>query len=93
MQKSKGVTWLFWLLLMGAVFGILCFCGYSDGDDVYFYQYTHSMGFFEYLGWRYQTWVGRMTAEALVYLTFRLGLWFWLRCKRHHAGVASYGYS
>lgn len=77
MQKSKGFTWLFWLLLMGAVFGILCFCGYSDGDDVYFYQYTHSMGFFEYLGWRYQTWVGRMTAEALVYLTFRLGLWFW----------------
>lgn len=77
MRRKRGVTWLFWVLMAAAVFGILCFCGYSDGDDAYFYEYTHSMGFLEYLGWRYETWVGRMTAEALVYLTFRLGLWFW----------------
>lgn len=51
--------------------------GYSDGDDAFFYQYTHSMGFLEYLSWRYETWVGRMAAEALVYLTFSLGLPFW----------------
>ena len=27
--------------------------------------------------WRYQTWVGRMAAEAIVYITFNLGLGFW----------------
>ena len=35
------------------------------------------LGFFEYLSWRYQTWVGRMAAEAIVYITFNLGLGFW----------------
>lgn len=35
------------------------------------------MGFFEYLSARYQTWVGRMSAEALAYITFNLGLEFW----------------
>ena len=35
------------------------------------------MGFGEYLSWRYQTWVGRMSGEAFVYLAFRLGLGFW----------------
>lgn len=77
MQRKRSIIGLFWLLTAAAVFAVLCFCGYSDGDDAYFYEYTHSMGFLEYLGWRYQTWVGRMTAEALVYVTFRLGLWFW----------------
>lgn len=42
-----------------------------------FYQYTHEMGFFEYLSWRYQTWVGRMSGEAMVYIAFSLGIWFW----------------
>lgn len=35
------------------------------------------MGFFEYLSWRYQTWVGRMSGEAMVYIAFSLGIWFW----------------
>ena len=38
-------------------FLLLTQVGYSDGDDAFFYQYTHEMGFFEYLSWRYQTWV------------------------------------
>ena len=63
-------------MFVGA-FLILSQRGYSDGDDAYFYQYTHEMGFFSYLSWRYETWVGRLGAEALVYLTFHLGLWFW----------------
>lgn len=46
-------------------------------DDAFFYQYTHEMGFFEYLSWRYQTWVGRMSGEAMVYIAFSLGIWFW----------------
>lgn len=63
--------------MLAAAFVILSTRGYSDGDDAFFYEHAHSMGFLEYLGWRYQTWVGRMAGEALVYLTFRLGLWFW----------------
>ena len=35
-------------------FLLLTKVGYSDGDDAFFYQYTHEMGFFEYLSWRYQ---------------------------------------
>lgn len=76
-MKKKYVFGVFWALMFVGALLVLSQSGYSDGDDAYFYQYTHSMGFFEYLGWRYETWVGRMAAEALVYLTFNLGLWFW----------------
>lgn len=77
MRKTRKRFWIFWIGMLLVAFFILGLVGYSDGDDTYFYQYTHSMGFLEYLGWRYETWVGRMTAEALVYITFRLGLSFW----------------
>lgn len=77
MGKKRRRFWIFWIGMFVAAALILGLVGYSDGDDAYFYRYTHSMGFFEYLGWRYETWVGRMTGEALVYLTFRLGLPFW----------------
>ena len=77
MEKTRKRFWSFWILMFAVAFIVLGFVGYSDGDDTYFFQYTHSMGFFEYLGWRYETWVGRMAAEALVYLTFHLGLTFW----------------
>ena len=63
-------------MLIGALL-VVSQSSYSDGDDAFFYQYTNSMGFGEYLSWRYQTWVGRMSGEAFVYLTFRLGLGFW----------------
>lgn len=77
MEKKRRLFWSFWGLMFFGAFLVMCFNGYSDGDDAFFYKYTNSMGFLEYLGWRYETWVGRMAAEALVYLTFRLGLWFW----------------
>ena len=63
-------------MLIGALL-VVSQSSYSDGDDAFFYQYTNSMGFGEYLSWRYQTWVGRMSGEAFVYLAFRLGLGFW----------------
>lgn len=50
---------------------------YSDGDDAYFYQMAHSMGFFEYLKMRYITWEGRMTSEAMTYISMYLGKTFW----------------
>ncbi len=69
------------LLLIGVaavvILMILSRMGYSDGDDAFFYQYATSMRFGEYLRWRYENWVGRMAGEALVYLTFNQGLWFW----------------
>ena len=77
LERRRRWFWTFWICMFVAAFAGLCLCGYSDGDDAYFYEYVHSMGFLEYLGWRYDTWVGRMAAEALVYITFRLGLWFW----------------
>ena len=64
------------LMFVGILF-VLSFVGYSDGDDAFFYQYANQMGLFEYLSWRYETWVGRMAAEALVWVTFRSGIWFW----------------
>lgn len=76
-MKNKKWYVLFWALMYVGVLLVLSQGGYSDGDDAYFYKYTHSMGFFEYLGWRYETWVGRMAAEALVYIAFRFGLGFW----------------
>lgn len=77
MQKRHRRFWLFWVLMFAAALAILRMGGYSDGDDAFFYSYANSMGFLEYLSWRYETWVGRMAGEALVYLTFNLGLTFW----------------
>ena len=75
--NQKKIVWIFWAFMAIAIFVILNQTGYSDGDDTYFYHYSTTMGFFEYLSWRYQTWVGRMAAEAIVYITFNLGLGFW----------------
>lgn len=77
MRERRKVFVVFWALMFIGALLVMSQGGYSDGDDAYFYQYTHSMGFLEYLKWRYETWVGRMAAEALVYLTFHLGLNFW----------------
>lgn len=76
-MKRKNFFRAFWLLMFLGTFVILCGVGFSDGDDAYFYEHTHRLGFFSYLGWRYETWVGRLAGEALVYLTFHLGIWFW----------------
>lgn len=77
MKKEKKIRFLFWALMFCGAFLVLSRRGYSDGDDVYFYQYAHEMGFLEYLKFRYTTWVGRLSGEAMVYITFRLGLTFW----------------
>lgn len=50
---------------------------YSDGDDAFFYKMAHSMGFFEYVRYRYITWQGRVTSEAMTYLAFRMGIEVW----------------
>lgn len=76
-MKKRSLFFVFWALMFAGAFLVVSQSGYSDGDDAFFYQYANSMGFFEYLGWRYETWVGRMAAEALVYITFHLGLAFW----------------
>lgn len=76
-KKRKYIFWSFLaLVLIGALLAVSR-SGYSDGDDAFFYRYANSMGFFEYLSWRYETWVGRMAAEALVYLVFSLDIRFW----------------
>ncbi len=76
-MKDTSKKVLFWALMFFGAFLLLTQVGYSDGDDAFFYQYTHEMGFLEYLSWRYTTWVGRMSGEAMVYITFSLGIWFW----------------
>ncbi len=75
--ERKKIKFIIWACLFVGVFLILCQIGYSDGDDAFFYEFTHRMSFTEYLSWRYDTWVGRMAAEALVYITFHCGIWFW----------------
>lgn len=56
---------------------VLSFIGYSDGDDAFFLEYCGSMGFFEYLQWRYETWTGRMISEGFMYIFFNMDLWVW----------------
>lgn len=68
---------MLWIAAGIAFFLVLRSVELSDGDDTYFYYCARSMGFFEYLSWRYQTWVGRMAGEALVYLVFRSNIWLW----------------
>lgn len=76
-MKESQKRIFFWTGMFIAALFILARAGYSDGDDAFFYQYAHEMGFGEYLSWRYQTWVGRMSGEAMVYLVFRCPLWVW----------------
>lgn len=79
-NKEKKCKWLertcFVMFFLVAFF--LCrLIDYSDGDDAYFYQMAHNMGFFEYLKMRYITWEGRMTSEAMTYISMYLGKSFW----------------
>ncbi|MBO5524008.1 MAG: hypothetical protein J5986_10110 [Roseburia sp.] len=76
-MKKTQKCMLFWTLMFIGALLVLSRIGYSDGDDVFFYQNTRSRGFFEYLSWRYETWVGRMAGEAMVYLVFRHNIWLW----------------
>lgn len=76
-MKDTQKRILFWTLMFIGALLILSRVRYSDGDDVFFYQHSREMGFFEYLSWRYETWVGRMSGEAMVYVVFRHNLWLW----------------
>lgn len=76
-MKESQKRIVFWTLMFIGALLVLSRIGYSDGDDVFFYQHSRSMGFLEYLGWRYETWVGRMAGEAMVYIAFRHNLWLW----------------
>ena len=81
-MKDTQKRILFWTLMFIGALLVLSKVGYSDGDDVFFYQYSREMGFFEYLSWRYETWVGRMSGEAMVYLVFRHILIYKVQYKR-----------
>lgn len=79
-KKDKDYRWLertFLGMFFLAAFFLCTRIGYSDGDDAYFYQMAHSMGFFEYLKMRYVTWEGRMTSEAMTYISMYFGKGFW----------------
>lgn len=65
------------IFLYAGCLTVLSFIGYSDGDDTFFLEYCGNMGFFEYLGWRYETWTGRMASEALMHIFFNMDLWVW----------------
>ena len=54
-MKKKYKVWIFWALMLIGALLVVSQSSYSDGDDAFFYQYTNSMGFGEYLSWRYQT--------------------------------------
>ena len=77
LRKEIWTAAMLWIAAGIAFLLVLRGVEMSDGDDTYFYYYARSMGFFEYLSWRYQTWVGRMAGEALVYLVFRSNIWLW----------------
>lgn len=74
--KKVHIVALLALLYIGCLV-VLSFIGYSDGDDAFFLEYCGSMGFFEYLKWRYETWTGRMISEGLMHIFFNLDLWVW----------------
>ena len=56
-MSKKYKVWIFWALMLIGALLVVSQSSYSDGDDAFFYQYTNSMGFGEYLSWRHQTWV------------------------------------
>lgn len=77
-NERKIVFPLTLLFFVVCFFCVFCFIHYSDGDDSIFAEMTSSRAYLEYLGFRYETWTGRMGGESLVYLVFRYGgIWFW----------------
>lgn len=79
-NNEKKCNWLertCYCVFFLAAFFLCRIIKYSDGDDAYFYEMAHSMGFFEYLKMRYITWEGRMTSEAMTYISMYFGKSFW----------------
>ena len=79
--KKYGVKTAATAILMVLVFAVCLFVlsliHYSDGDDTFFLQFCGSMGLFEYLKWRYETWTGRMISEGMMHIFFNRDLWWW----------------
>lgn len=76
-RRDKIYIGILLFLIFGGSLSLLSFISYSDGDDSFFRIYTNAMGFWEYLKWRYETWSGRVIAEAMLYGFFHVDLWAW----------------
>ena len=75
-RKQMAIT-ILTVLVFAVCLLMLSLIHYSDGDDTFFLQYCGSMGIFEYLKWRYETWTGRMISEGMMHIFFNRDLWFW----------------
>ena len=73
----RVATCFIWILFFVMAYLICTQIQYSDGDDAFFYKMAHSKGFFEYVKFRYITWEGRATSEAMTYVAFYFGIGFW----------------
>jgi hypothetical protein len=47
------------------------------GDDFWYKKYTSEYSLFGYVAWRYLTWTGRTTVEAVLYFTFKDNGFMW----------------
>ncbi|MGN0483454.1 MAG: DUF6056 family protein [Lachnospiraceae bacterium] len=76
-RRLRLATCLIWAVFFVMAYLICTQIQYSDGDDAFFYEMAHSKGFFEYVKYRYITWEGRATSEAMTYVAFYFGIGFW----------------
>ncbi|MFP3156479.1 DUF6056 family protein [Lachnospiraceae bacterium ZAX-1] len=65
------------VIYAGIAYVLCTFIQRVEGDDIYFYDMAHRLGFFAYLKTRYTTWEGRITSEAMTYITAYFGQSFW----------------
>ena len=81
LEKKWEIKKVHIVVLMALVFAgclvVLSFINYSNGDDAFFLEYCGSMGFGEYLKWRYETWTGRMASEDIMHIFFNIDIWFY----------------
>lgn len=73
----KIITIGVWIVFYIAAFYLCMQIQYSDGDDVFFKETTAANALFPYIKWRYITWQGRLTSEAMTWFGFRMGLQAW----------------
>ncbi|MBR5969544.1 MAG: hypothetical protein IK016_04270 [Lachnospiraceae bacterium] len=76
-MKRNIAAYLLFALIFGTALLLCSMISWSDGDDAFFLQETATRSLPEFVSWRYQTWSGRIFAEASIWLTFRFGLAWW----------------
>lgn len=76
-KRQKILTIVLWVVFYAAALVLCMQIRYSDGDDAFFQEMTGSRGLFSYIWWRYVTWEGRITSEAMAWFGFRMGLFAW----------------